>query len=86
MPPQPRDWFEEYRRAVLDQFQTTNRAITDVEHKVDALNRSVQAMQVDFSVQIARLEMKSAIVGGLIGSVVTAVIGGLVVMFFQGRS
>lgn len=85
MPPQPRDWFEEYRRAVLEQFGQTNAAITGVSTKVDRLSDVVQKMQVDFSTQIARLEMKSAIIGGLIGSVGGAIIGGVVTVIVQGR-
>lgn len=75
MPPQGRDWFDEYRIAVLAQFESHNATMKELRQEIRDLTTQLH----DIKIKIAQLELKAALLGAVIGSVV----GGAVMAMFR---
>lgn len=69
-PPQaddPKDWFE-YRRLILSELERISRTLVELNKKIDDLRATdISQLKVD----VAMLQVKSGIWGGLAGIVVT---------------
>jgi hypothetical protein len=72
LPPDGGDTFVEYRRLILASIENLNASVAKLDLKIDALRQNDIS---DLKVQVAMLQVRASVFGGVAGAIGGAIVG-----------